>query len=161
MVFTCWVGRPESAQGSGCLSTPPQTALSCTKPLSESSSRKNKLTTKISSWVFGACICSLFGLYSLQLSAIRKMLQQVAGHSRHWRALPGPHSCVQGSRPLAHWSSALSSLCWPWEEQNFCDCLEDFSLHFCCVQGFTCQMVGCWVTGILLSCTKSKTICCF
>lgn len=58
-------------------------------------------------------------------------------------------------------TSSLQSLLILRENQNFCDCLEDFSLHFCCVQGFTCQTVGCWVTGIFLSCTESKIICCF
>lgn len=101
MVFTCWVGRPESAQGSGCLSTSPQTTLSCTKPLSESSPRENKLIAKIYSWGFHARICSPLGLYSLQLPAIRKVLQQVAGQSQHWRPFPGPHSRAPSSRPLA------------------------------------------------------------
>lgn len=96
MVFTCWVGRPESAWGSGCLSIPPQTILSCTEPLSEPSPRESKLTAKTPPRDFRACICSRFGLYSLQLSAIRKMLQQVVGHSQ----LPAPHSHVQAVDPL-------------------------------------------------------------
>lgn len=71
------------------------------KPLSASErvfSQKEQLMLKYVFLGLGACICSLFGLYSPRLSAIRKTSQQVAEHSQCWRALPGSCSCVLGSR---------------------------------------------------------------
>lgn len=85
MVFTYWVGRPESAQGSGCLCTPPQITLKYTKSLSESSLRKNKLTDKISSWVFVPHLAYIHFSYLLPEKRCSK-----------WQRTTGPSSCMLG-----------------------------------------------------------------
>lgn len=91
MVFTCWVGRPESVE-EVVVSTPPQT----TQPLSQSSLRENKLKLEYIPQVLVHAFAPCLDYIPPQLSAIRKTSQQVGGNS--WRALPGPCSCVLGSK---------------------------------------------------------------
>lgn len=153
MVFTCWVGRPESAWGSGCLCTTSNHAAP-----EQVFSQREQTNARTHSLGFGACICSLFGLYSphyLLSERHHSKWQSTAGAGGHcldpvpacWAAEPISHSFLQPlltlrrTKPLWFLGGFLPALTlWP-------------GLHL--------QNVVLLGAGILLSCSQSKAICCF
>lgn len=153
MVFTCWVGRPESAWGSGCVYTTSNHSGS-----ERVFSQREQNNAGIYSWGFGACICSLFGLYSpsyLLSERHHSNCESTASAGGHcldpvpvcWAPEPVSHSSLQ---PLL----TLRRTKYLWLCGGFLPALMLWP-------GFHLPN-GVWLgAGIFLSCSQSKTICCF
>lgn len=110
MVFTCWVGRPESVRGSGCLSTPPQTALSCTEPLSNSSPRENKLLKCFSEALVHAFAPDLTHIHSSYLLSEKCCSKWQGTGGAGERCLdPVPTRRATDPLPISHQLSPLSA----------------------------------------------------
>lgn len=153
MVFTYWVGRPESAWGSGCAYTTSNHSAS-----EQVFSQREQTNAGMHSLGFGACKTpSLDCIAPSYLLSERhhSQWQSTASAGGHcldpvpvcWAAEPVGHSSLQPLLTLRRakhlwllWGFLPTLLLWP-------------GLHL--PNGV---VLG---AGILLSCSQSKTICCF